>query len=231
MKKFTSCTYVSEGYCQLGKRMTLGGYIGAAKGTGTESFTQSGNSTDAFGSFGGGFMGGVNFMYGKSKFIEFGGDMHAASVSKTNAKLSFLTLGPQVQVNILSSDKTVIPYVAGGLNLSFVGYKQNAYSATVQPPPSYYNGNSAYIPVTLVGNETPAFKMGINAALGCKLNAGVNVKLNTKFLGFAEAGFNSVFVNGNSAVKTDFQYSKGNFNYISFVVGVKINLVKTTGLY
>ena len=218
------CT-ITKGYSQLGRRLTIGAYGGFAKGTGNESFSPNGLSQNIFGSFGGGALGGVNLMYGKSKFVEFGGDLHAATVSKSNSNLNLLTIGPQIQVNLLPADKNIIPYLAGSVNLSFVGFKQND-SSNVIPSGS---GSSADASVTSI--KTPPVTLGINAALGYKINAGVNFKLSSRLLGFAEAGYNTVFLSGNSAVTNSFPNSKENFNYFSLAVGIKINLIKSISLY
>jgi hypothetical protein len=170
-------------------------------------------------------------MYSKSKRIEFGLDVHGMAVSKKNANLSLLSVGPQIQFNLLPSDKNVVPYLAGSLNMSFVGLGQKAYSNTVYPSGAYSSGSSADVSVTSIQNQNNAVTLGLNGVLGYKLNAGVNIKLNSRFWGFAEAGYNSVFLNGNSTVKNNFPDSKDNFNYVSLVLGVKFNLLKSTGLY
>ena|GEM_PF-3884808 len=216
-------------YSQLGKRLTIGEYEGYTKGMGTTGFSQNGLPQDVFGGFGG-IVGGVNVMYSQSKHWEFGGDLHGVTVSKTNYKLGMFSIGPQIQFNLLPSDKNIIPYVSGSANVSFLGLSQSAYSKTISPQASYSNG-SPDMPVTSIQNQNQAIKQGINGVFGYKFNAGVTVKLNNKFYFFGEAGFNSVLTGSNSGIKNNFPDSKGNFNYIAVVIGIKVNLLKSTTLF
>jgi len=220
--------FATAGYCQLGKRLTLGVYAGFGKGSGTESFSSSGQPQNVLAGFGAGGLGGANLMYGKAKHFEFGIDVHGVALSKDNYKVNAITVGPQVQFNILPSDKNIIPYVAASVNASFVGLNQSGYSSGGSEPASY---SSPGIQVTNITYNNPAQKVGINAALGYKINAGVNFKLNTKLFLFAELGLNSVLLNGNKDIKADFATSKGNFSYTNLAIGIKINLLKSTRLY
>ena len=225
------CVFATQAYCQLGKKLTVGLYAGLGSGMGTEKFSENGLSQNVFGSFGAGGSGGINLMYSKSKRIEFGLDVHGMAVSKKNANLGLFSVGPQIQFNLLPSDKNIVPYLAGSINVSFIEFGQKANSNTVYPSNSYSSGSSADVSVTSIQNQNNAVTLGLNGVLGYKLNAGANIKLNSHLWGFAEAGYNSVFVNGNSTVKNNFPDSKGNFNYVSLMLGIKFNLLKSTGLY
>lgn len=225
------CAFALEGFSQLGKRLTLGTYAGMAKGMGTEIFSQNGSSQNIFAGFHGGGLAGLNLMYGKSKFIELGGNIHGLSISKGKSKLNLLAVGPQIQLNLLASDKNIIPYLAGSVNVSFLEYKQSGYNTTTNPPDSYSTGSSANIPVSSIQIQNPSVNIGVNAALGYKLNAGVNIKLGTKVFSFIEAGYNTVITNSNSNVKNVSPDSKGNLSYLSVLAGIKINLLKSRGLY
>lgn len=179
---------------------------------------------------------GMGFEYNYTPNLSIGANLQALPLSRDNLKVRALTLTVEAKYYLGNKRSKVRPYGLVGVTYSFAGISQEGYFNersidNGKLDPSYSVEDNSHILVERIEREEPEIQTALIPMFGYKLGIGAEFKLNQNWALYSEIDLHSSFAKNSVQILEFFPAHNGNFNFLTFKVGVKMNLMKSKSLY
>lgn len=179
---------------------------------------------------------GLGFEYNYTPNLSVGSNLQVLPLSRDNLKVRALTLTVEAKYYLGNKRSKLRPYGVVGATYSFAGINQEGYFSersidNGKLDPTYSIDDDTHILVERIEKDEPEIQTALISMLGYKLGLGVDYKLNQNWSIFAEVDFQSSFAKNSQEILEFFPGHAGDFNFMTFKVGAKMNLMKSKSLY
>lgn len=179
---------------------------------------------------------GMGFDYNYTSNLSLGANLQVLPLSKENLKVRALTLTVEAKYYAGNKRNKLRPYGVVGATYSFAGINQEGFYnerslENGKLEQSYSIEDETHILVERIEKEEPEIQTALIPMFGYKLGFGVDYKLNQNWAVFAEIDYQSSFAKNSQQILEFFPGHNGNFNFMTFKVGAKMNLMKSKSLY
>lgn len=179
---------------------------------------------------------GLGLEYNHTSNLSFGANFQVLPLSKENFKVRALTLTIEAKYYLGDKRSKFKPYGVVGLTYSFAGINQDGYynERSIENgklDETYSVQDESHILVERIEREEPEIQTGVIPMFGYKLGLGADYKINQNLSVFGEFDYQSSFAKSRPEILEYYPSNTSNFNFFTFKVGLKMNLMKSKSLY
>ena len=220
----------------MGSKLSLLGFTGVVLTGQGQPTNELGQLANVFTDYNPAPMLGGGFEYNHSSNLSFGANALVLALRDDNINVKAATITAEVKYYLGTNRSKVRPYGVVGITYSFAGINREGFdnfrsldngAITVEDSKE----TDEHILVESISKSEPTIQTALIPMLGYKLGIGADFKVNSNLSLFGEIDYQSSFARSRQEILEFFPANEGNFNFLTFKVGVKLNLLKSKSLY
>ncbi len=220
----------------LGSKVSMSVFSGVVVTGQQEQLNSAGQTENLFANYQPAPSLGLGGEYNYTPNVSFGANIQVLPLSKENLKVRAVSLAVEAKYYLGNKRAKFRPYGLVGLTYSFAGVNQKGFynvrsleNGKLQP--TYSVETEDDILVESIEREEPEIQTGLFSMIGYKAGLGADYQVSANWSIYAELDYHSSFAKNQAEILEFFPAHQSNLNFMTFKVGVRINLMKSKSLY